>query len=408
LDYPKLRNVEAFPADVQGRRVVCLRDPQQIAPGMICLPPEIYFIVSLFDGEHSVLDIQTEYTRQFGELLFSDKVKQVIAELDDNLFLDSDRFRTHRAKQEDEFRKLRARPPQYAGNAYEDQPDALRRQIDGFFAHPDGPGRPKSRTHASPPRGLIAPHIDLRRGGPCYAWAYKEIAETAPADLYVILGTVHYPTERIFTATTKDFATPLGTVKTDVDAVNTLSKNVGGGLLRGELAHRAEHSIEFQTLFLKYALGNEADFRILPILCWSFDGVVPEGEPPSKAGEITDFLGALADTLDSYDGRTVVIAAADLAHMGLQFGDEERLSSGRLAWVEREDRQMLQKALAGDADGFYADVQKDGDRRRICGAPCVYSLLTVLQGANGSLLKYSQAVEPDGSSCVSFAAAAFP
>jgi len=386
--------------------MVCLRDPERIAPGMICLPPEVYFIVSMFDGEHSVLDIQTEYTRQFGELLFSDKVKQIIAELDSNLFLDSDLFRAHRTKQENEFRGLEARPPLHAGSAYEDEPTALREQFDAFFTHADGPGPPGKRTRKTPPRGLVAPHIDLHRGGPCYAWAYKTLAETARADLCVIIGTVHYATERIFTGTSKDFETPLGTVKTDVDLVNALSKNIGGGLLQGELAHRAEHSIEFQTVLLKHVLGNRTQFRILPILAGSFDSAVPEGKAPSEADEIADFLSALREALDSYSGRVVIVAAADLTHMGPQFGDEERLTPARLAWIEKEDRQMLKQTEAGDADAFYAEVQKDGDRRRICGAPCIYALLSLLPDAKGSLLKYSQAAEPDGSSCVSFAALA--
>ena len=85
LDYPKLRPLEALPAQ-QNR--ICLRDPQGFSDKLVILPPEAFFIVTLFDGNHSVLDIQEAYTRRFGEILFSDKVRELIDKLDSCLFLE--------------------------------------------------------------------------------------------------------------------------------------------------------------------------------------------------------------------------------------------------------------------------------------------------------------------------------
>ena len=31
MDYPKLRNIEIFPVQLQGRRMLCLRDPLNFA-----------------------------------------------------------------------------------------------------------------------------------------------------------------------------------------------------------------------------------------------------------------------------------------------------------------------------------------------------------------------------------------
>src|SRR5918911_5742125 len=71
MDYPKLRPIEAFPVNLGGREVVCLRDPTQLTDGAVFVPRETLFILAHFDGKHSILDIQEAYTRQSGELLFS-------------------------------------------------------------------------------------------------------------------------------------------------------------------------------------------------------------------------------------------------------------------------------------------------------------------------------------------------
>ena len=93
MDYPKLRPVNIFPVQMSGKYVICLQDPLNISEKSLFLPPALYFIVSHFDGQHSALDIQTEYMRKFGGLLFSEKIQEIIGQLEENLFLEGDRFR---------------------------------------------------------------------------------------------------------------------------------------------------------------------------------------------------------------------------------------------------------------------------------------------------------------------------
>ena len=92
MDFPKLRSVNIFPAQMSGETVVCLQDPQNISESALVLTPPLYFIVSLFDGHHSILDIQTAYMRRFGEILYSEKIQEVVQQLDENLFLEGERF----------------------------------------------------------------------------------------------------------------------------------------------------------------------------------------------------------------------------------------------------------------------------------------------------------------------------
>ena len=52
-------------------------------------------------------------------------------------------------------------------------------------------------------------------------------------------------------------------------------------------------------------------------------------------------------------------------------------------------------------------IARQKDESRICGLSPTYTMLEVTQPERGELLRYDQAVELDGTSCVSFASAAF-
>src|SRR5438045_283851 len=100
--------------------------------------------------------------------------------------------------------------------------------IDGFCATPQGPG-PINRAAGggSPVCALIAPHIDFHRGGPAYAWGYRDLAERCDADLFVIFGTCHAGMPHPFALTRKPYDTPLGAAAVDVDFVERLSARAG-------------------------------------------------------------------------------------------------------------------------------------------------------------------------------------
>ena len=78
-----------------------------------------------------------------------------------------------------------------------------------------------------------------------------------------------------------------------------------------------------------------------------------------------------------------------------------------MKWVEQED-QCLIKMLAGlDARGFFDEIAKDQDRRRICGFSPLYSLIHLLDGTEGRCLKYSQAFTAETGSAVTFTSMVF-
>jgi AmmeMemoRadiSam system protein B len=385
--------------------MICIQDPQGYSQKAVFLPPPLFFIVSLFDGKHSILDIQAEYMRRFGELLYREKIEEIIEQLDAQLLLDSERFRDTLEKEKEDFRVSLVREAAFAGTSYQSDPIALRGQIESYFSPPDGPGKPRMETPPRALKGVIAPHIDFQRGGSCYAFAHKEVRETSNADLFVILGTAHREMKNYFSLSLKDFRNPLGTAKTNKAFVEALSDQLGWDPFEDEFVHKREHSVEFQLTFLHFLYPGRP-FEIVPILCGSFHEAIERSISPREILQIQEFIEGLRKTIQSIDGTVCLIASADLAHIGLQFGDETPASS-MLSEVRTRDLEMLAYVEKMDAEGFYHSIRIHGDRSRICGFPSIYVLLNINEAEEGRLLKYAQSHNPDTQSAVTFASLAF-
>jgi MEMO1 family protein len=406
MDHPKLRPIEAFPVDLGGRDVICLRDPTQLTEDAVVVPRQALFILAHFDGQHSILDIQEAYTRQYGQLLYSDAVKALIAKLDEHLLLDNEHFQAHRQQLIEAFHKSPVRRAAHAGTAYEADPSMLAAQLQGFFMHPAGPGTAAPMAIEGPVLGILSPHIDPRRGGPCFAWAYEAIRQVT-ADLFVIFGTAHQPSSVPFPLTLKDYETPFGIVETDKAFVRALAQRYPTDLLSDAFAHRSEHSIEFQVLFLQYLLGPARRFRVVPILVGSFHECVERQMNPAQMAHIADFIQAIREVVTERAEPVCYIVGGDLAHVGMKFGDQARLTPAFLKQVACEDHALLTAAARMDAEGFFRIIAEHQDRRRICGFPPTFILLSTMPASAGTLLKYDQAIDPATQSMVSYASVAF-
>ena len=446
---PRLRPLEAFSVEQDGQRVVGLRDPAGFTHQVALLPMPLLDLVSLFDGDHTVEEMQAILRDRHGEAPTAAEIAGVIDRLDEGGFLDSPRFAEQRRAIEEAFRQSPVRPAAHAGGAYAGQAAALRAQIDSFFHHLRGPissplasppaaARQTGPRHAQQshqasgptvdhlqgprngprtppaadapgggyPRGLIAPHIDFHRGGPTYAWAYRELAEAPVApDLFVILGTCHAGMADPFAATLKPYETPLGAAPVDRDFFEALQRRYGHDLRASEDAHRIEHSIEFQAVMLRHLFG-ERPFTILPVLASFLHEAVWTKSDPERDPRIPRFIDALLGTMAACRRPVCLIAGVDLAHVGPRFGDPEPNTEEALRDVEAADRSMLESVMEGDPIGFYGAVSFDGDSRRICGLSPIYTFLRALPGVRGRLLRYRQ--WPDSAGAVSFCAAVFP
>ena len=407
MDFPKLRNVNIFPVQTSDQTLICLQDPLNVGEKSLFLPPALYFVASLFDGRHSILDIQTEYMRRFGEFLFTEKIQEIIQQLEEGLFLEGDRFQEAWRQKEESFQRATLREAAFAGKSYEKNPESLRVQLEQYFKGSDGPGSFGEEESTDGLKGVVAPHIDFQRGGFCYAFAHREIWEKNSDRCFIIFGTAHTPIASPFCLTRKDFMTPLGTLNVDGELMDAIQSRCPDDLFKDEGAHRSEHSIEFQCVFLRYLYPEPIPIKIIPILSGSFHEAVENGISPMEFKPIRQFIEALKEAVYSLGRRVCYIASADLSHIGIQFGDRRGVREYDLRLLAEEDREMLGYVERVDGEGFFSSIMNERDQRRICGLPAIYAMLHSLDAKEGKLLKYGQAFTHETQSVVSFASLAF-
>jgi AmmeMemoRadiSam system protein B len=405
---PQLRPVDAFPARLEDREVICLRDPSGLTDAVLTVPRNLASILALFDGSRTFVDVQAEIMRQCGELVLRSQVESMVDVLDQHLFLEGPRVEAERARQRAAFVGARTRPAFLAGRSYDDEPDALAAAFEADFEPPAGPGP------IGPPRdvavtALVAPHIDFNRGGPAYAWAYRALAESArDADCVIILGTAHAGLDgNPFAATAKAFETPFGPLEVDREVLDAIVRRAPGDLFAAELAHRTEHSVEFQAAWLQYLHRRQGggERRIVPILASFAHECLVGGRSPGGVREIAGVLDAVGSAMATVPRRYCVVAGADLAHVGPRFGDPWQVGRAELARVQADDHGLLRPVVEGNAEGFFMEALRQEDRNRICGLSPIYALLHLVPGGGGRLLHYGQWPDPEGT--VTFASVSF-
>lgn len=407
---PMPRLLEVVPEEVvlDGQRLSSIRVPGSKREPLV-LSPEALAIARFLDGTRDLRGVQTVIYQQYGQLLYVERIHELAMALHRAGLLAP---RTDRPTADALLAALppaapaasfagSLRPAMHAGTAYEADPHRLRQTLDALFSHPDGPGV-EATPGPTPVTGLVAPHIDLFRGGPVYAHAYKALAEGADADLFVVLGTAHQSPQNLFTATRASYDTPFGPVPTDAVALGILARELGAPLFADEAAHAEEHSIEFQALYLRYLYGDRP-ITMLPILCSSLYACAARGGRPGDEPELERFLAALAKA--TAGRRVCIIASADLSHVGTLFGDARGPTSEELALLGERDVESLSHLVRLDPEAFFDHVGPDGDSRRICGLTPIYTMLRACGGARARILKYAQWHGADEASAVTYAAA---
>ncbi len=417
--YPRLRAIEVQEVREGDRTVVVLTDPSGVAPRALAISPEAVPILSLFDGSVALEDLIALVDQQTGDPRAGDQVRKLVETLDAQLLLESPRYFAARDALYAEYRALPVRPAVLAGLSYPEDPVELggflsqHEKIAAERAAAEGVTiRPSGAAASGAPRALAAPHIDLQRGGPLFARAWSTFAGV-PADqlpdVVFVFGVGHMMLEEPFAITAKPFATPLGTVDVAVDSVERIVAATSPAILEEEIAHRDEHSIEFQALALRRHLAARTP-KIVPILCSGFHALVRFERRPADEPRVADTLAAIdaeAARLAAAGQRVAFVAGVDLSHVGARFGDAIDLDTAALADIEKTDRAAIAAALTGDAEAWFDAVAAHSDSTRICGFAAMYAMLHVARPGAGRLLGYEQSVEPGGS-VVTYASLVWP
>ena len=404
---PRLRNLQFSPLKQGEEQYVMLWDPTGLSSERLIIPLNYFFLVQHLDGEHSLERLGVLYLKKFGEFLQPDKIERLVADMDSKLFLEGDRCEAAKRAAVEAYRAQPVRRAAYAGRSYEADSDKLIQQLDAFERSDEGPEIRASDNKGKRIKGLVAPHYDLRQAGPIYAWAYKELRDASAPDLYVVLGTAHAELSHGFTVTDKDFETPLGLVKTDQEVVGAIRRQGGERWFAEDRTHQAEHAIEFQLPWLQYALGRERAISIVPVLCsFPADCFVAE-DLKDLARSVEEGIGVLREALRVSGRDYCVIASAELAHIGMRYGDQKPPTDFAFHRCLQKDLEMLKHVEELKPQSFMEYVVKEGNERRISGFAPIYTLLRLIQAEKGQVLRYDRGITDQYNSTVTYCSMSF-
>ncbi len=227
--------------------------------------------------------------------------------------------------------ELDVRPSPIAGTWYEMDPQALARSVDAYIASAVVPELNGDVV------ALIAPHAGHRYSGAVAGHAFALLRGMKP-DLVVLISPMHHAyAQPLLTTAHEAYATPLGDVLVDGDAISDLNSRLWQKLSFGltPVSADPEHSLEIELPFLQRVLGNS--FRLLPLMM------------RNQSQDVARNLGlALADMLH---GRSaLLVASTDLSH----FYDEKT--------ANRLDSAMLEQVAAFSPEGLYhAEAHAKGE-----------------------------------------------
>ncbi len=187
------------------------------------------------------------------------------------------------------------RPSPIAGAWYAGNPDVLRKQVNTYL----------DEAELSPLQGevlgVIAPHAGHRYSGRTAGHAFRTVRGSS-FDLVVIASPMHaFHPASLLTSAHAAYATPLGAVEIDRNALNIFSKKYTElvGLPLTAIARDPEHSLEIEIPFLQCALTN--DFLLLPLMIRTHD-----------ARHLKQIGHCLAETIK--DQKVLLVASTDLSH----------------------------------------------------------------------------------------------
>ncbi len=352
-----------------------ISDPLGLTEPLI-VTRELLFIMSLMDGSRDEREIRAEFFKRTGLLLSEQELKEVLELLDKNYLLLNENFAKKLETLREEALKRDKKPPFHAGEAYPKDPKELEKFIDGSLE-----GERKERAV-----GILVPHMDLRVALPTYGKVYGSL--NVKPDLVLILGVSHYHHEMPLSVLPVDLETPLGILEVDKELAVRLNDLFDFDLFHDVLSYEREHSVEFQTIFVK-RLFPEA--KALPM-------IISYGEPE----QLEEFADKIASLIKDRD--VLVISSVDMSHVGKKFGDPASYDPSDR---DREYLSLLEEMKSEEA---YRLLASDGNRTRIDGQFTNYVFLEVIKrlGANsGKLLDYDIYHEEPTDSKVSYAGMVF-
>jgi AmmeMemoRadiSam system protein B len=394
------RDLEFFPILHGNDQLIVIRDHLGLVEDGKAVALPLYELMTLLDGTNTVRDIQMILMRQRGGVLVgSEEIEHLMAHLDESYLLETERYVQAREKIVAEFAAKKVRSCSHCGSSYPGQAANLKKSLDEII---------NTQPYVLEPEGsvtaLIAPHIDLCVGTRVYGSAYQWVKHTSPSRV-VVLGVGHKMMGDLFSLTEKDFETPLGTVKNDRGPVRKLRETGHSIISDNDFVHKAEHSLEFQIIFLQHLLAQDS-FTIIPILCGPIMTSLSGCTRQAYLEKATPFLKVLSEILHEEGEETLLVAGVDFSHIGPKFG-HDMPATHLESQSEKHDQNLLKAVSEGEADEFWEESLRVRDRFNVCGFSAMACLMEVIPSSKGRILNYQCWHEEATRSAVSFAAGVF-
>ena len=228
------------------------------------------------------------------------------------------------------------RPSPIAGQWYPGDAARLARSVDRYMDEAELPELP-GRVIA-----VVAPHAGHLYSGPVAGYAFAALRGLTP-DVVVVVSPMHYPYyEPLLTTAHQAYATPLGEIPVQQDALDELQTCLQAqlGIQATPIANDMEHSLEIELPFLQRALSQP--FSLLPLMLRDQSSRVAQG--------LGQCLARLISSGSALAGKSVLlVASTDLSHFFSQ------------PIANQLDAELLKQVSAFDPQGVLrAEAEEKG------------------------------------------------
>lgn len=405
------------PYEENGEMFIILSDPFGYATEQVIINSYFYNLFIQFAVEITAeevkkildkvsLDLAKDSKKEIIPFDVFKEYMNVINQLNDLYFLISDKYFKRKEEIDTAYNNLETRPPVTAGSSY----PAIQNDASNFFRKIFS--STDSTNFEGNSKAIIVPHLDFNAYGDieknevhqAYSSAYHSIKNT-DADVYIVLGTSHIISTDYFMLTEKNYETVLGVAQNDDELISELKSKLKDSLTVDELAHKMEHSIEYQIILLQHYFNNP-NIKVLPILCGSTAEEIASGNNPILTAKFSKFISALKGSIEKLGRKPVFIASVDFAHIGKKFGDSFD-AKDKAEESTNADMLLIQDIEKGKSEDFFKQISDIKDKWRVCGISSISALLNIIDIPKGRLLKYGVWYEEPTQSSVSYASISF-
>lgn len=428
--------------DGQQQMMLALGDASQVADRQVVTSPLAQFILPQMTGDQDISTIvarSAEVAQQNQQVppeavaqITTTVVEGLVAQLDHAGLLEGPTFDQMLSDLREAFDRSPTLPPGASANiadalvAHEIGQDATAEQ-----KAEQGPGKLRAQINAwidqaltdvedpsldTLPRAVIAPHLDYFRGWLNYAHVYGRMRVVDPPDRVLILGTNHFGFGTGVVGCDKGFESPLGTCALDGEFLDAITAHLGEEQAERYLAHRydheREHSIELHVPWLAHVFGGEQGEPPKVAAALVHDPSPNAGASADGQGvDFDTFVDAAARAIDQMPGSTLIIASADLSHVGRSFGDAQPVagdSDDAKAFRQKvieHDREMLALVQRGAVDELTAAMAWQQNPTRWCSVGNISAAVRITNAESVRMLNYAAAGDSQGMALVSSCAA---